>query len=689
MATVTGLTAERMQEIIDATITDADIVAGHLILTLHDGSTIDAGPVTPGKGSAFPAGATDGDIWVRTDQPGDPLYEMKDGVWTLLGAGGGGLNKVTSFPASPADGDVVVRTDLNGSPMFAYSTENGWEQTPRMGAVTVSSTRVTHNVAQAIANQTTTALAFNTEDHDTDTMHDPATNNTRITIKTPGLYHIQTRLEWASGSGSVFQTSIYLNGSTLIGNAERSAQGGVGENTVQELNVIRRLVAGDYLEVKVWHNNGGSLNMQSIGERSPYFAASWLGGAGQTVDERGVPTVRGTRAAAQGLPPGATTAIQLTAVDYDTDSMWSNVASTRFTAKTPGIYKISGQLWWAPDATSARQLLIKKNGVQVAIVQDDPLTSSGAAMGQEINTEVQLAAGDYVEFCGWHSAGGGATTLNVTGSLFTASLVATGKTVTPFVRAYKTASTQTVPDGGTDTAVSFDAEESDNDNIHDTVTNNTRFTCRTAGVYAIHANVTFASNASGARWLQIRKNGSTHIEQRIINGTGDSRDTAAEVSCIAELAVGDYLEVVATVTGAGAALALTGGQNGRGNKFEMVKIGAPITGQTGIEVVESTQAPAFQNAWQNQAGEQAAGFYKDRGRVYFRGVVEAGTSAVIFTLPVGYRPPASVRLPVTAFVGGGYTTQHVRIGTDGTVNYIPGAVGAGNWVQLDNLDFRL
>lgn len=45
MATITGLTASRMQEIIDKTIVDANVVSDHLLLTLEDGSTIDAGSV--------------------------------------------------------------------------------------------------------------------------------------------------------------------------------------------------------------------------------------------------------------------------------------------------------------------------------------------------------------------------------------------------------------------------------------------------------------------------------------------------------------------------------------------------------------------------------------------------------------------------------------------------------------------
>lgn len=97
MATVTGLTKERMQEIIDATIVDADVVGDNLILTKEDGSTIDAGNVrgpagTGGSGGgitkagAFPVdpAPTDGDLVIRIDQAGDPIYKFTDGAWLPL-----------------------------------------------------------------------------------------------------------------------------------------------------------------------------------------------------------------------------------------------------------------------------------------------------------------------------------------------------------------------------------------------------------------------------------------------------------------------------------------------------------------------------------------------------------------------------------------------------------------------------
>lgn len=60
MATVTGLTAARMLQIEGESIIDAEIVAGHLILTKHDGTTVDAGSVIGPAGPMGPEGPAGG-----------------------------------------------------------------------------------------------------------------------------------------------------------------------------------------------------------------------------------------------------------------------------------------------------------------------------------------------------------------------------------------------------------------------------------------------------------------------------------------------------------------------------------------------------------------------------------------------------------------------------------------------------
>lgn len=102
---------------------------------------------------------------------------------------------------------------------------------------------------------------------------------------------------------------------------------------------------------------------------------------------------------------------------------------------------------------------------------------------------------------------------------------------------------QTIP-SSTSTAIQFNAaDEFDTDAMHDTVTNNTRITINTAGIYVISATVNIASvNTNGTfRLVAIRKNGSSEIAT---NNPGPIVDARVTTTTIANAAVNDYFEAV-------------------------------------------------------------------------------------------------------------------------------------------------
>lgn len=79
MATVTGLTAERMQEIIDATVVGAHITGDDLILELFDATEINAGDVRGPIGLTGPSGDP-GDIKSTIRSSAQPGWLMLDGT---------------------------------------------------------------------------------------------------------------------------------------------------------------------------------------------------------------------------------------------------------------------------------------------------------------------------------------------------------------------------------------------------------------------------------------------------------------------------------------------------------------------------------------------------------------------------------------------------------------------------------
>jgi len=78
------------------------------------------------------------------------------------------------------------------------------------------------------------------------------------------------------------------------------------------------------------------------------------------------------------------------------------------------------------------------------------------------------------------------------------------------------------------------------DTQHDNVTNNSRLTCRYAGIYIVTAsNITWSANPVNAQ-LEFRKNGATNMGTEQV--VGDWRFMSSSIHV--QLAVNDYLECV-------------------------------------------------------------------------------------------------------------------------------------------------
>lgn len=137
-----------------------------------------------------------------------------------------------------------------------------------------------HSAAQSIATTAAwTAVAFNTEDADTATMHDTVTNNTRITIPNTGIYIVTLGWEWAANVTGRRGAGIRVNGSGAGGPTKGYAIKDASANAVSsEISRNIKLTAGQYIEAVAFQSSGGALNINSLSvERVPYFSATWIG----------------------------------------------------------------------------------------------------------------------------------------------------------------------------------------------------------------------------------------------------------------------------------------------------------------------------------------------------------------------------------------------------------------------------
>jgi hypothetical protein len=113
----------------------------------------------------------------------------------------------------------------------------------------------------------------------------------------------------------------------------------------------------------------------------------------------------------------------------------------------------------------------------------------------------------------------------------------------PACRVTRTA-VQSIPDN-TVTAVAFTSERFDNDAMHNNVTNNTRITFTSAGIYVVGFHGMFAGAADYSRvFCIIRLNGATELCRSSPAVAGVSTTPQIDVSTMSNFAAGDYVEAL-------------------------------------------------------------------------------------------------------------------------------------------------
>lgn len=131
--------------------------------------------------------------------------------------------------------------------------------------------RVFNNTFTTITSAVVTPLTFNSERYDVGGCHSTVSNTGRLTVPTGkgGVYHIGGCVQFASNGTGERILDIRLNGTTFIARQRDT----VNTATTHTLNVSTDylLAAGDFVELVVFQNTGGALNVDSQVSLSPEF----------------------------------------------------------------------------------------------------------------------------------------------------------------------------------------------------------------------------------------------------------------------------------------------------------------------------------------------------------------------------------------------------------------------------------
>ena len=141
------------------------------------------------------------------------------------------------------------------------------------GDFDVPAARVYNNAnITGIVTATWTALTFNQEKYDTDTIHDTSSNTSRLTCKTAGVYDIFGHIEWDSdGTGTYREIGIFLNSTSFIAIDTKPVLG----TTKHSISTEYKLAVGDYVELVVRQDSGTNRTITAENpDYSPHFGMS-------------------------------------------------------------------------------------------------------------------------------------------------------------------------------------------------------------------------------------------------------------------------------------------------------------------------------------------------------------------------------------------------------------------------------
>jgi hypothetical protein len=231
-------------------------------------------------------------VWIANDQGDITAVTAGTGI---SGGGTSGAVTITNSMATEitAKADLIVGTGnatfdnlpvgTNGQVLTADSTVSPtglkWA-TPATSTPTFVGCFLTKSAAQSTANNTITAITFDTEELDTDAFHSNSPNPSRITIPTGkgGKYLVIAQVTFGANTTGARYFKIIKNGGADGHDIEIPTSSVSNANGFAQQDILD-LAAADYIEIQAGQSSGGSLNVlgDNSGPAKTRFAVTYLG----------------------------------------------------------------------------------------------------------------------------------------------------------------------------------------------------------------------------------------------------------------------------------------------------------------------------------------------------------------------------------------------------------------------------
>lgn len=185
--------------------------------------------------------------------------------WTTEPGSGGNPTAVNSFTLVGSDA-TKYGAGVRGKVGFRHSSAQTWTLDdacfrPIVETALPYTARIYRNTQQTVVDNTLTVISMNTERWDDGDMWNSGAP-TRLTVPVAGIWYFEGFLEWASaggGTGSRF-ADLFLNNTTIIGELNSGWKPDTNAVPIHSGGAMWKCAVGDYVELRVFQNSGGSLN---------------------------------------------------------------------------------------------------------------------------------------------------------------------------------------------------------------------------------------------------------------------------------------------------------------------------------------------------------------------------------------------------------------------------------------------
>jgi hypothetical protein len=193
-----------------------------------------------------------------------------------------GTSKIRMCVSAAGSGSYIVIGNVTASDLVAHQANHVGGGSDLLSPPRVQLTRAGSG---GMSNGSITAVDFTgAEVYDTDTMHDTTTHSTRITFTHGGTYDTRAACAWAANGTGARYMSIQLNGTGQVLAGDSCDGFGSGDNPILSCSVDYAATAGDYIELYVFQNSGGTLDLLGtnssmvVGTRKApmSFSARWV-----------------------------------------------------------------------------------------------------------------------------------------------------------------------------------------------------------------------------------------------------------------------------------------------------------------------------------------------------------------------------------------------------------------------------